>query len=96
MGSVPMFAGLDIGQQRDLMEMLRRLNQRGHTIVIITHSMEVAAEYANRVVVLKEGAICGMDRPGTSSQEENQLREASLRPPAVVQLSNWLGQGRLL
>ena len=47
--------GLDVRQQRDLMEMLKRLNQKGHTVIIITHSMDVAAEYANRVVVLKEG-----------------------------------------
>ncbi|OGP63129.1 MAG: hypothetical protein A2170_16270 [Deltaproteobacteria bacterium RBG_13_53_10] len=83
--------GLDIRQQRDLMEMLRRLNQKGHTIVIITHSMEVAAEYANRVVVLKEGAILRDGPTRDVFSEEDQLREASLRPPPLVQLSNWLG-----
>ncbi|MEI9477170.1 MAG: energy-coupling factor transporter ATPase [Deltaproteobacteria bacterium] len=83
--------GLDIRQQRDLMEMLRRLNQKGHTIVIITHSMEVAAEYANRVVVLKDGAILRDGPTRDVFSEEDQLREASLRPPPLVQLSNWLG-----
>jgi energy-coupling factor transporter ATP-binding protein EcfA2 len=82
--------GLDIRQQRDLMEMLRRLNQKGHTIVIITHSMEVAAEYANRVVVLKEGAILRDGPTRDVFSEEDQLHEASLRPPPLVQLSNWL------
>jgi len=83
--------GLDVRQQRDLMEMLKRLNQRGHTIVIITHSMEVAAEYANRVVVLKEGVILRDGPTRDVFSEEDQLREASLRPPPLVQLSNWLG-----
>ncbi len=49
--------GLDYIHQRRMMDLLRRLNQRGHTIIIITHSMWVAAEYAHRTVVLKEGAI---------------------------------------
>ena len=49
--------GLDDHHQRALMDMLKNLNGRGHTIIIITHSMEVAAEYAGRAVVMKEGAI---------------------------------------
>jgi energy-coupling factor transport system ATP-binding protein len=53
--------------------------------------MEVAAEYANRVVVLKEGAILRDGPTRDVFSEEDQLREASLRPPPLVQLSNWLG-----
>jgi energy-coupling factor transport system ATP-binding protein len=83
--------GLDFHQQRDLMEMLRRLNREGHTIIIITHSMEVAAEYASRAVVMKDGSIL-LDGPirDVFSHEE-RLRETSLHPPPLVQLSNWLG-----
>jgi energy-coupling factor transport system ATP-binding protein len=83
--------GLDVRQQRDLMEMLKSLNRKGHTIIIITHSMDVAAEYANRVVVLKEGVIL---RDGPTRDvffQEDLLAKASLRPPPLVQLSNWLG-----
>ena len=96
MGSVPMFAGLDIRQQRDLMEMLRRLNQRGHTIVIITHSMEVAAEYANRVVVLKEGAILRDGPTRTSSQKKTSFaRRRYVLLRWFSSATGW-GQGRLL
>ena len=83
--------GLDNRQQRDLMEMLRRLNQSGHTVIIITHSMDVAAEYANRVVVLKNGVILRDGPTRDVFSEEALLAEASLRPPPLVQLSNWLG-----
>ena len=73
------------------MEMLRRLNREGHTIIIITHSMEVAAEYASRAVVLKEGSIL-LDGPTRDVfSHEDQLRETSLHPPPLVQLSNRLG-----
>ena len=57
--------GLDYRHQRNMMEMLKRLNQHGHTVMIITHSMWVAAEYAERVIALKDGAILvGWTYPG--------------------------------
>lgn len=83
--------GLDARQQQGLMEMLRRLNKEGHTIIIITHSMDVAAEYANRVIVLKDGSILLDGAARDVFSDEGSLRAASLRPPPLVQLSNWLG-----
>ncbi len=83
--------GLDYIHQRRMMDLLRRLNQRGHTIIIITHSMWVAAEYAQRTVVLKEGAII-LDGPSRYVfAQESRLAGASLAPPPLVQISNRLG-----
>jgi len=45
--------GLDYLQQRHIMEMLKILHKKGHTILNITHSMWVAAEYAQRIVLMK-------------------------------------------
>ena len=73
--------GLDYRHQRSMMEMLRRLNRAGHTVIVITHSMGVAAEYANRTIVMKEGSIV-LDGPTRSVfGEEARLSEASLYPP---------------
>jgi energy-coupling factor transport system ATP-binding protein len=83
--------GLDYRHQRNMMEMLKRLNKWGHTIIIITHSMWVAAEYANRTIVMKEGLIL-LDGPTRSVfADEYRMTEASLSPPSLVRLSNWLG-----
>jgi len=83
--------GLDYRHQRSMMEMLKRLNRAGHTIIIITHSMWVAAEYATRTVVMKEGSIL-LDGPTRSVfREEARLAEASLCPSSLVKLSNGLG-----
>jgi energy-coupling factor transport system ATP-binding protein len=83
--------GLDYRHQRNMMEMLKRLNQYGHTIVIITHSMWVAAEYANRTIVMKDGRILSDGPTRAVFADENRLAEASLCPPSLVRLSNWLG-----
>lgn len=83
--------GLDYAQQRNMMEMLKRLHQKGHTILIITHSMWVAAEYAQRVIIMKDGCLIGDGPTREVFYKENLLAEAALRPPPLVQLSNWLG-----
>ena len=83
--------GLDYGEQRSMMEMVRRLNENGSTIIFVTHHMWVVAEYARRVFVLKDGRLIleGTTREVFSCSEE--LVEASLRPPHFVEFSNRLG-----
>jgi energy-coupling factor transport system ATP-binding protein len=83
--------GLDYEHQKSIMELLKTLNQKGHTILIITHSMWVAAEYARRTVLMKDGAIL-LDGPTRRVfAQEAKLSEAALTPPPLVSLSNALG-----
>jgi energy-coupling factor transport system ATP-binding protein len=83
--------GLDYRHQRNMMEMLKRLNQGGHTIIVITHSMWVAAEYASRAILIKDGRILSDGPTRVIFSDEDRLAEASLSPPSLVRLSNWLG-----
>jgi energy-coupling factor transport system ATP-binding protein len=83
--------GLDYEHQRNMMGMLKDLNRSGHTVIIITHSMWVAAEYAKRTIVLKDGCIISDGPTRLVFADETQLARASLRPSSLVQLSNWLG-----
>ena len=39
------------------MEIVRKLNENGHTIIFITHDMSLVARYARRVLVLCRGEI---------------------------------------
>jgi energy-coupling factor transport system ATP-binding protein len=83
--------GLDYRQNRGMMELLRGLNRQGHTIVIVTHSMWVAAEYAHRAVVMSRGRItldCSMREAMSRTQE---LGMADLVPPQAVRLGVALG-----
>jgi energy-coupling factor transport system ATP-binding protein len=83
--------GLDYEHQVSIMNLLKDLNQKGHTILIITHSMWVATEYARRTVLMKDGTII-LDGPTRRVfAQETKLAQAALSPPPLVRLSNALG-----
>ena len=49
---------LDVTVQREVLDLLRDLQKRsGTAILLITHDMGVVAEMADRVVVMRQGAI---------------------------------------
>jgi energy-coupling factor transporter ATP-binding protein EcfA2 len=49
--------GMDRGRKDDLVGMVERLAARGAAIVIATHDVEFAAEFAQRVVLLGDGVV---------------------------------------
>jgi energy-coupling factor transport system ATP-binding protein len=83
--------GLDYAEQKSMMDLVKRLNEAGSTIIAVTHTMWVVAEYAHRAAVMKDGrmALSGTVREVFAREEE--LRNASLRPPHIVSLGNSLG-----
>ncbi|MGI9049471.1 MAG: ABC transporter ATP-binding protein [Rubrobacteraceae bacterium] len=83
--------GLDYAEQRSMMDLVRRLNEAGSTIIIVTHTMWVVAEYAHRAAVIREGRVVLNGTVREVFAEEEVLRDASLRPPHIVSLGNSLG-----
>lgn len=50
---------LDIAHQLEVMELVRELNEQfGMTVVMVLHDINQAAQYSDRLVVLKKGKIC--------------------------------------
>lgn len=54
-------SSLDIAQQHGVLDILRKLTQRNIGILIILHELNLAAQYADRIALLKNGQIseCG-------------------------------------
>ena len=49
---------LDINHQFDLMDLCRRISCKGHIlVVIVTHDLQLAARYCDRIIVMKNGDI---------------------------------------
>jgi iron complex transport system ATP-binding protein len=67
-------AHLDMGHQLDILERVRRLaHDRGRAVVIALHDLNLAARYADRVIVLHRGQIVA-DGPPTSVLSPTLLR----------------------
>jgi len=50
-------AGVDVALRRDMWNMVRRLQQRGVTIILTTHYIEEAEEMADRIGVIRQGEL---------------------------------------
>jgi energy-coupling factor transporter ATP-binding protein EcfA2 len=83
--------GLDAEEQVAMMELLTTLNRAGHTIVIITHSVQVAAAYAHRVVLLDSGKIIGEGTAREIFSRPDLLSRTGLIAPPCVRLGNMYG-----
>jgi iron complex transport system ATP-binding protein len=54
---------LDIRHEMELFELLRRLVDTGLAGLVITHHINLAARYADRMLLLREGRVAGQGRP---------------------------------
>jgi energy-coupling factor transport system ATP-binding protein len=78
--------GLDYPEQRCMMDLLRRLHAGGVTLVIITHSPWVVAEYAERGVLMQKGRIIFDGPLRELFAEEEMLDRCHFRLPDVTRV----------
>lgn len=75
-------AGLDPAGRDTLFADLLTLASEGVTLIIVSHDMEVMTRYCDRILVLKEGRVAGIDRPERLIASSSFLEEVSLEVPA--------------
>ncbi len=51
--------GLDEAESDTMMQLMERLQQSGHTIIMVTHNMRIAETYADRIIGMENGKITG-------------------------------------
>jgi iron complex transport system ATP-binding protein len=77
---------LDIGSQVGLLDTLRRLAaENRYTIVVVTHELNLAAEYADQVVLLQKGRSLRVGPPAAVYQRE--LLEQVFQTPLSIEPS---------
>ncbi|MFZ7101137.1 MAG: ABC transporter ATP-binding protein [Peptococcaceae bacterium] len=82
---------LDIASRKEMVAMLEYLKERAKTVIIATHDMQLAAEWANRMVVMKDGQILEDSNKYQVFGNPVLLKEANLKPPQIVELCQELG-----
>ena len=83
-------AGQDYKTYTDIMNFLDSLQQQGHTIVMITHDMQLMLEYSDRCLVVVEGKIIADDNPVTILNQKDLLESANLKQTSLYTLGQKL------
>ncbi|RZN49950.1 ABC transporter ATP-binding protein [archaeon] len=88
--------GLDYKSVIDMVDLIHRLRERGHTIILVTHDMSLVVQVAERVVLMKGGTILADGEVHEIFAQEDVLAQTYLEQPYAMKLSTLLGRGPCL
>ncbi|HEM2824175.1 ABC transporter ATP-binding protein [Streptococcus suis] len=84
-------AGQDQRHYREMMEFLDQLNAQGHTVVMITHDMQLMLDYSDRAVVVVDGQIIEDASPAEILSDDTVIERANLKETSIFHLAERLG-----
>lgn len=81
-------AGIDPQGSHELLELFKKLNQSGTTIILVTHDMNIVFEYATDVIVMSEGKVVKHTSPDKLFLEETE--KYALETPLLSKMAKLL------
>lgn len=84
-------AGQDKRHYTEMMAFLDELNALGHTIIMITHDMQLVLEYSDRALVISQGQILADQSPVELFSQPELLAAANLKQTSLFDLAKKLG-----
>lgn len=84
-------AGQDKKNYTEIMTFLDELSQAGHTIMMITHDMQLMLEHSDRSVVISDGQIIADCSPVALFSQPSILKQANLKKTSLFKLAEILG-----
>jgi len=79
--------GSDWAGVQSMMALICKLHAAGTTIIMISHDMDLVAQHAKRVIVMKEGGVMLDGTPEDVFSEEQLLLDSAIIPPQLCRLS---------
>lgn len=86
--------GLDYRECMHIMDRIKKLNGAGTTVVMVSHDMELVLDFADRVIAMGGGRLVADGSPEAVFRDGAVMREASLMPPQIIDLSMRLSSSR--
>ena len=84
-------AGLDPKGRDEILDEIARLHrERGITIILVSHSMEDVAKYADRLVVMNRGSVQFQGTPREVFSHYKELEQIGLAAPQITYLMHAL------
>ena len=84
-------AGLDPKGRDEILDQLKRIHEeRGITIILVSHSMEDVAKYVGRIIVMNQGEAMYDGTPKEVFSHYKELEKIGLAAPQVTYIMNAL------
>ena len=86
-------AGLDPKGRDEILDQLKRIHEeRGITIILVSHSMEDVAKYVGRIIVMNQGEMMYDGTPKEVFSHYKELEKVGLAAPQVTYIMNALAE----
>ncbi len=89
-------AALDPRHDRIVRRIVEKLTDEGITVLMATHNIDYAYEWADEVVLMHEGRILGCGTPAEIFSDRTALEKTNLREPVVLSMYECLRRNRIL
>jgi energy-coupling factor transport system ATP-binding protein len=83
--------GQDRERATELLDVLRALHEEGTTVLVVTHDLQLVADYATRVAVVADGRLLGSG-PTAEVLAGPLIEEAGLRHPPLARATRGLAR----
>lgn len=84
-------AGQDHKHYTEFMEFIKTLANKGISIILITHDMQLTLEYCDRAMVLSAGKKIADNKPSCILTDENIIKQANLKETSLSTLAKAIG-----
>ncbi|MEG6522036.1 energy-coupling factor ABC transporter ATP-binding protein [Desulfotomaculum sp. 1211_IL3151] len=83
-------ASLDPHNSKEIMQLLNTLNQKGMSVLLVTHNVEEAYGFADEIILMNNGLITGQGTPEIILSQDELLADNHLTKPIVLEIFNSL------
>lgn len=83
-------AGLDSYFSRQIMQVLGHIHQQNKTIILSTHDVNLAYQWADEIIIMHDGEILGQGEPAQVFVQEDWLHKAHLEKPWILETFQFL------
>ena len=84
--------GLDYRECMEVMNRIKELNEKGTTVIMVCHDMEVVLDFAKQIIVMDKGQILDSGETRKILSDQDLLKRARLLQPQIAATCSLLGK----
>lgn len=89
-------AGLDPSSRHQFMELTKRLNENGTTIIVVSHNIDMLCEYAKRILVLNSGRLVSDLSASDTFADITKLSKSGIKAGQVRTTAQYLYDNKII